>query len=207
MTTSNKHWNAIFSAKADPELGWYESDTSQTFKFLDLIPQSEVATIFLPGAGTSMLVDELLDRGHQLILNDISDEALGKLKKRIGVNKGRLTWLHHDISKPLPSSIPLADMWIDRAVLHFLLDEDDIQGYFVNLRSAIHPGGYVLMAEFSLTGAPKCAGLELHRYSVEELTERMGTEFELVRHENYTFVDPFGGFRPYIYALYRRSKG
>ena len=81
MTTSNKHWNAIFSAKTDSELGWHESDTSQTFKFLDLIPQNETTTVFLPGAGTSVLVDELLARGHQLILNEISDEALDKLKK------------------------------------------------------------------------------------------------------------------------------
>ena len=86
MSTSNKHWNAIFSSKSDPELGWHESDTSQTFKFLDLISRSEITTVFLPGAGTSMLVDELLSRGHQLILNDISDEALAKLKKRTGMN-------------------------------------------------------------------------------------------------------------------------
>ncbi len=207
MTTSSKHWNAIFSAKTDSELGWHESDISQTFKFLDLIPQSETTTVFLPGAGTSVLVDELLARGHQLILNDISDEALDKLEKRIGMNKDRLTWLHHDISKPLPSGIPQADIWIDRAVLHFLLEESDIQGYFANLHSAIHPGGYALLAEFSTTGAPKCAGLELHRYSVEEMTERMGAEFELVKHEDYTFINPFGDPRPYIYALYRKNNG
>jgi hypothetical protein len=207
MTTSNKHWNAIFSAKTDSELGWHESDTSQTFKFLDLIPQNETTAVFLPGAGTSVLVDELLARGHQLILNDISDEALNKLKKRIGMTKDKLTWLHHDISKPLPSGIPLADIWIDRAVLHFLLEESDIQGYFSNLHSAIHPGGYALLAEFSTTGAPKCAGLELHRYSVEEMTERMGAEFELVKHEDYTFINPFGDPRPYIYALYRKNNG
>ncbi|NOY14524.1 MAG: class I SAM-dependent methyltransferase, partial [Deltaproteobacteria bacterium] len=121
MSTTNQHWNAIFSAKSDPELGWYESDASQTLKFFDLIPQRENATVFLPGAGTSVLVDELLVRGHALILNDISDEALITLKNRIGTND-RLTWLHHDISKPLPDGIPPADVWIDRAVLHFLLE-------------------------------------------------------------------------------------
>ena len=47
MTTSNQHWNAIFSAKRDPELGWYERDAAQTLKFLDLIPESRTATIFL----------------------------------------------------------------------------------------------------------------------------------------------------------------
>ncbi|MEK6726186.1 MAG: class I SAM-dependent methyltransferase [Deltaproteobacteria bacterium] len=207
MTTPNQHWNAIFSTKTDPELGWYESEVSQTLKFLDLIPQSQTTTVFLPGAGTTALVDELLDRGYDIILNDISNEALNKLKDRIGMNEDRLTWIHHDISKPLPDGIPQADIWIDRAVLHFLLEEADIKGYFSNLHSAIRPGGYALLAEFSTMGAPECAGLELHRYSIEEITRRMGAEFELVKHEDYTFINPFGDPRPYIYGLYRKNNG
>ena len=206
MTTPNEHWNAIFSTKADPELGWYEKDASQTLKFLDLIPQSEFATVFLPGAGTSVLVDELLARGHEIILNDVSDEALNKLKNRVGMHD-RLTWLYHDISKPLPDDIPQADIWIDRAVLHFLLKEEDIKGYFANLRSAIRQGGYALLAEFSTTGVPKCAGLELHRYSIDEMNKCMGAEFQLVTHEGYTYINPFGDPRPYIYALYRKTNG
>jgi hypothetical protein len=206
MTTRNKHWNAIFSSKADPELGWYEKDVSQTLKFLDQIPQSESTTVFIPGAGTSVLVDELLGRGHQIVLNDISDEALSKLRNRIGTNN-RLTWLHHDISKPLPDDIYQTDIWIDRAVLHFLLEEEDIQGYFDNLRSVVNKGGYVLLAQFSTAGAPKCAGLELHRYSIEEMTMRIGVKFELVNYEYYTYINPLGDPRLYVYALYKKHNG
>ena len=50
-------------------------------------------------------------------------------------------------------------------------------------------------------GAPKYAGLELHRYSIAATTRRMGSGFELVRHEEYTYINPFGAPRPYIYAL------
>lgn len=204
MTEKNKHWNAIFSTKADHELGWYEKDVSQTLKFLDQIPKHKNSTIFLPGAGTSTLVDALLTRKHKLILNDISDEALDKLRDRIGTNS-RLTWVHHDISKPLPDHIPQTDIWIDRAVLHFLLEEADIQGYFDNLQSITSQGGYVLLAEFSTMGAPKCAGLELHRYTIEEMSMRMGNTFELVNHEDYTYINPFGESRPYIYGLYKKT--
>lgn len=204
MTTPNQHWNAIFSTKADPELGWYEGDVAQTLKFLDFIPQTKAPTIFLPGAGTSILVDALLSRGARRILNDISDEALKKLRDRIGSHLDRLSWLHHDISKPLPDGLPPADIWIDRAVLHFLLDETQIAGYFDNLRSALRPGGYALLAEFSIPGAPKCAGLDVHRYSVAEMAERLGQGFELVRQEDFTFINPAGDPRPYVYALFRR---
>ena len=205
MTTPNQHWNAIFSSKTDQELGWYERDAAQTLKFLELIPESRTAMIFLAGAGTSVLVDELVSRGSRLILNDISDEALKKLKKRIGNNQDGVTWLHHDISKPIPDGLPQADIWIDRAVLHFLLDEAEIEGYFRNLRSLLRQGGFALLAEFSTTGAPKCAGLALHRYSVEELTARLGEGFDLIKHEDYTFINPFGDPRPYVYALYKRK--
>ena len=205
MTTPNQHWNAIFSSKTDPELGWYERDAAQTLKFLDLIPENHTAMIFFPGAGTSVLVDELVSRRSRLILNDISDEALKKLKKRIGNDQDGVTWLHHDISKPIPDGHPQVDIWIDRAVLHFLLDEAEIEGYFRNLRSLLRQGGFALLAEFSTTGAPKCAGLGLHRYSVEELTERLGDRFDLIKHEDYTFINPFGDPRPYVYALYKRK--
>jgi methyltransferase family protein len=205
MTTANQHWNAIFSSKSDPELGWYERDAAQTLKFLHLIPESRTATIFLPGAGTSVLVDELLSRGFRLILNDISDEALKKLKKRIGNKQEGVTWLHHDISKPIPDGLPQVDIWIDRAVLHFLLDDVEIEGYFSNLRSLLRQGGFALLAEFSTTGVPMCAGLDVHRYSVEELTTRLGKGFDLITHEEYTFINPFGDPRPYVYALYKRK--
>ena len=205
MTIPNQHWNTIFSTKADSELGWYERDAAQTLKFLDLIPESRTATIFLPGAGTSVLVDELVSRGSRLILNDISDEALKKLKKRIGHHPDRVTWLHHDISRPIPAGLPQVDIWIDRAVLHFLLDDAEIEGYFRNLRSLLRQGGFALLAEFSTTGAPKCAGLDLHRYSVEELTARLGEGFDLIKHEDYTFINPFSDPRPYVYALYKRK--
>ena len=206
MNTRNDHWNAVFSAKSDAELGWYEDDVSQTLKFLDQIPGHEPITIFVPGAGTSLLVDKLLAQGHRLILNDISDAALDKLRQRLAADNDTI-WLHHDISKPLPDTLPQVDVWIDRAVLHFLVEESDIEAYFANLNAAMVPGGYVLLAEFSTQGVAKCAGLNVHRYSVEEMTRRMGKQFQLISHEYYTYTNPGGEPRPYVYALYRRHDG
>lgn len=80
-----------------------------------------------------------------------------------------------------------------------------LRGYFDNLRSVLKASGHALFAEFSLAGAPKCAGLTLHRYSVEELSERLGPSFALVWQGDHTYVNPWGEPRPYLYALYRRS--
>ena len=206
MKSSSKHWDAIFSATDDQKLGWFEKDASKTFELLQRIPQWENSTVFLPGAGTSVLIDELLSRGVKLVLNDISAEALNRVKSKLGEKSKTIVWLCQDIAQTLQETIPDIDIWIDRAVLHFLTDEDDIEGYFDNVKSKLKVAGYIMFAEFSKSGAEKCAGLTLHRYSVEELSENLGPSFELVEHFDHTYINPAGEPRPYVYALYKRQK-
>ncbi|OGV74412.1 MAG: methyltransferase type 12 [Lentisphaerae bacterium RIFOXYB12_FULL_65_16] len=206
MTSTRDHWNTIFSSTEDQELGWYEHNARQTMEMLENVPGWNAATVFLPGAGTTVLVEELIAHGCKLVLNDVSSEALNRLKERLGNKSHGIVWNCQDISRPLDSGVPKVDLWVDRAVLHFLLDEGDIRGYLGNLSATLRLGGYVMFAEFSTTGAPKCAGLDLHRYSLEELTERLGAGYTLVSHTDYTFVNPFGDPRPYVYALFHRNK-
>ena len=206
MKSSSKHWDAIFSVTEDPKLGWYEKDTSQTLELLNHIPKWKNSTVFLPGAGTSVLIEELLSKGVKLVLNDISIEALNQVKGRLGDECKDIIWLCQDIAKPIKDAISDVNIWIDRAVLHFLTDEDDIKGYFENVKSTLNVGGYAIFAEFSKTGASKCAGLKLHRYSIEEISENLGSSFSIVSHFDYTYINPFGDSRPYIYTLYKRDK-
>ncbi|NOZ75177.1 MAG: class I SAM-dependent methyltransferase [FCB group bacterium] len=205
MKSSDKHWDKIFSATEDSKLGWYEKDASKSFELLDDIPGWEQATLFLPGVGTSGLIEELLSRGATLVLNDISREALNRVKRRLGARDQGITWLCQDIARPIRQTIPEIDIWLDRAVLHFLTDEDDVTGYFENVKATLKTGGYAIFAEFSKTGSPKCAGLTLHRYSVEELSERLGSSFRLITHFDHVYINPHGDPRPYIYALFQRE--
>ena len=204
MKSSSKHWDAIFSATDDQKLGWFEKDASKTFELMQHIPQWENSTVFLPGAGTSVLIDELLSRGVKLVLNDISAEALNQVKRKLREKSKTIVWLCQDIAQTLQETIPDIDIWIDRAVLHFLTDEDDIEGYFDNVKSKLKVAGYIMFAEFSKSGAEKCAGLTLHRYSVEELSENLGPSFKLIAHFDHTYINPTGDPRPYVYALYKR---
>ncbi|MDT8380154.1 MAG: class I SAM-dependent methyltransferase [Desulfotignum sp.] len=206
MTSIKNHWDNIFSQTDNTKLGWYEKDTSQTFKLLSEIPRIEQATVFVPGAGTSILIDDLIPRVKKLILNDISDEALNQVRQRLKEGTEKILWLCQDIAQPIKEPITEIDIWVDRAVLHFLTNENDIKGYFENLKSTLKIGGHAMFAEFSLVGAPKCAGLTLHRYSIDELSSNLGTSFKIVSHFDYTYINPFGDPRPYIYALFKREK-
>ncbi|NQU39539.1 MAG: class I SAM-dependent methyltransferase [Lentisphaerae bacterium] len=205
MKSRAGHWDQIFSGTEDDQLGWYEASAAPTLALMATVPGWQSSTVFLPGAGTSVLIEELLSEGVPLVLNDISRTALEKLKKRLGVRGSAVHWLCQDIAQSLPSDLPPVDIWVDRAVLHFLIDEADIEGYFTNLRSTLRRGGYALFAEFSKEGAAKCAGLDLHRYSVEELSSRLGDAFELKAAFDHTYINPGGDPRPYIYALYKRT--
>lgn len=208
MSELNQHWNQIFDNKQGDELGWFEDDISQTLKFVDQMSLSAPSRIFIPGAGTSQLVDKLYADCHQLLLNDLSDSALAQLKERLIQDHDRennAEYLVQDISQPLNIEADSIDAWIDRAVFHFLLNENAIQGYFNNLKSAVKKGGYVLLAEFSKQGDKKCAGLGVHQYDLKEMQQRLGSGFQLIAAEEFEFINPFGDSRPYIYGLFKRQ--
>ncbi|MDF7824208.1 class I SAM-dependent methyltransferase [Pontiellaceae bacterium B12227] len=204
MASTSEHWNNIYQDTEECRLGWYEDHPSTTLELLNQIPGWENTTIFLPGAGTSLLVDYLLDAGARLVLNDLSSVALRLLKERLGDRGVRAEWICQNIAYPLGASVAEVDIWIDRAVLHFLTDEHDIGGCFRNIRTKLKVGGHALFAEFLPNGVSRCADLELHGYSLEELLERLGEDFEPVDHFEHTYIGPDGESRPYIYSLFKR---
>lgn len=197
------HWNNIFEKTEDKKLGWWEDDTSQTLKFLKDLDIYSNKNIFLAGAGTSILVDEIIKMSSNLILNDISDVALKKLKNRLK-NFENIEFFQQDLSKFFKTKD--IDIWIDRAVLHFLLDEKDIENYFENLKINLKKGGYVLFAQFRKGGATSCASLDKKQYDLEEFSKRLKDDFELIKNEEYDYINPFGNKKEYIYALYKKIK-
>lgn len=205
MKTLTEHWNEIFRKIDEDKLGWYEEDFSQTIKFFNLIPKWESLKIFVAGVGTSKLIELLLKSNAELVLNELSSEAIERAKNKYSDKTRPVKWLCHDISKPLPTDVNDIDIWFDRAVLHFLIDDNSVEQYFRNVNTAVNIGGYAIFAEFSKTGAARCAGLDVRRYDVRDLETRL-TAFELIENEEYTYINPKGESRPYIYTLFKRIK-
>lgn len=195
-----KHWDNIFNTSNEDILGWFEKDFTQTKKFLEKIENIEYSTVFVSGAGVSKITDILAKREAKTILNDISKEALKTLESRI--QNLNVEYFLHDISKPFEKE---CDLWMDRAVLHFLIEEEHIQQYFKNLKNSLSKNGYVLFAQYTKGTATKCATLPLHQYSIEEFQSRLGDEFSLICSENYEYTMPNGSDRLYIYALFKRD--
>jgi hypothetical protein len=198
------HWNQIYSQKENPELGWYESDGQVTIDFLgNLLTTQQV--IVLPGAGTSTLVPTLVQQGHKLILNDLSDAALEKLKSELNSAQNSIEYVVNDLGLALNDwTFNKSSLWIDRAVLHFLTQTEQIKNYFDRLKDSVQKDGFIMLAEFTYGGAEKCAALPIKQWNVSEMQDQLGEEFKLVKSMNYTFVNPRGEDRLYVYGLFKR---
>ena len=202
-----KHWNSAYLNTKRENLGWYEEKSEQTLALIHETKLPKNATILNVGSGSSILIDDLLEDGFSnIIANDLSEESLKSLKHRFAENE-KVKFIIDNLLNPSKlNELKNIDLWNDRAVLHFFLKEEEITAYFNLLKKVLKPNGFVIIAVFSKKGAEKCCGLPLKRYDLEMLENELGTNFELIKSFNYTFLNPFGSEKPYIYALFQRKK-
>lgn len=206
-TNHPDHWNRVYAEKASETLGWYEARPDTTLSLLQSCGLPLTAQILLAGAGTSTLVDHLLDLGYLgLIAADLSAVALEKLKQRLGARAERVQWVVDDLSasQHLGDYAGQVDLWQDRAVLHFLLSEAQREAYRQLLYSLLKPGGYALIACFAPGTAERCSGLPIRQYSASELADWLGPEFVLKTHLEETYTMPSGDLRLFTHALFQR---
>jgi hypothetical protein len=198
------HWENVYQNKPNEKLGWYEIDLSPSLKLIDKAGIDRTAKIINIGAGNTTLIDELLKLNYtNIIATDISETALNKLAERL--NSNSVEYVVDDLTHPtLLNNIEKIDLWIDRAVLHFLTEEKDQNTYFNLLKDKVKIGGYVLLAQFNLNGAEKCSGLPVKRYDKNSLANKLGTNFKLIDSFDYIYTMPSGDKRPYIYTLFER---
>lgn len=202
------HWNKVYNNKVDEELGWFESDPKMTWKLIEACQLDKHARILNVGAGTSRLIDLLIENGFDnTIANDLSDSALSKLQKHIlDTFQVHLECIVDDLTAPEKlTKIAPVNLWIDRAVLHFFLRPEEQDSYFNLIKTLVASKGFVIIAVFSLDGADTCSNLPLHRYDAHMLKEKLGSEFQLLSSFNHTFITPSGAERPYIYTLFQRN--
>jgi len=196
-----QHWNDVYAAPAD-SLGWYEPESST----LALVtghssPQQSVIDV---GGGESHLVDHLLDLGYDdITVLDLSAVALDRAQRRLGTRAQQVTWIQGDVTSFAPERT--WDVWHDRAVFHFLVDENRRDEYRAVLRRSLAPDGVVVVATFALAGPPRCAGLPVAHYDPTSLAAEFTADFEPIT------VDELaparvgeGDQRPYVAGVFAR---
>lgn len=203
-----KHWDNAYEKSPITNLGWYEENPLPSLQLIEDCNLPKEALIFNAGAGATTLIGELLAKGYvNIVVNDISSAALKELENHLPPYKNAyIQFLVDDLTNPSELlKLKNIDLWHDRAVLHFFTEQNQQKAYFDLLKKAVKPKGYVILAEFNLEGAKKCSGLDVFNYNEEMLQERLGTDFELLKSFDYTYIQPSGNTRAYVYTLFQRK--
>jgi len=199
-SSSPAHWNRSFAstpAGDHTSRGWYQSTADPSwFMIGDADPAMPAVDV---GAGASVWVDEALARGwSDLTVVDWSPVALGLSQARLGSRAGAVTWIETDALTWTPPRT--YGLWHDRAVLHFLLKDDDRASYREVLREATKPGSVVVIGGFGPTGPEMCAGLPVRRQSVADFEALFGTEFTIEQSFEQSHVRPDKDTQEYLWV-------
>ena len=200
------HWDTVYRTKRPNEVSWYQPDPALSLAFIRRAVPDLSASIIDVGGGASSLADRLLQLGYSdVTVLDISDAALELGRARLGETASRVSWIAGDVlSAPLPDAG--FDLWHDRAVFHFLIDENDRSAYVARVRRALRPDGAVVIATFGEDGPTRCSGLPVARYSADALHAEFGREFQLVDSAREQHVTPAAITQSFVYCVFRRAR-
>ncbi len=202
METSKSHWENVYQTKKSDQVSWFQSHLSKSLELIEGSGLHKNARMIDVGGGASTLADDLLAKDYSdLTVLDISGEALNQSKKRLGEKSKQIAWIEDDILKAdLPKRA--FDLWHDRAVFHFLTKAEARKAYLEVLKQSLKPGGFVMIASFSLEGPPKCSGLEVMRYSPQTMSQELGPGFSLIKTCSERHQTPFDTFQNFVYCLF-----
>ncbi len=199
MSTA-EHWDQIYADRPTEELGWYEPAPSTLALVTEhCAPEDPVIDV---GAGTSGLTQALLALGYEdLTVLELSQVALDRARSRLGSRAELVRWIHADVTAFEPDRT--WQLWHDRAVFHFLVDQEQRDAYRSTAHRALAPGGVLVVATFGADAPDHCAGLPVSRYDPDSLAAAFAPEFEVVSVET---VGPasavLGDQRAYIAGVF-----
>lgn len=203
MAKEANRWEGIYRSKEEAETSWYE-DRPQVS--LDLIAETGAGkdeALVDVGAGSSRLVDCLLEQGFRRItVLDLSDTALAKVRSRLPPDAS-VEWV---VGNVLPwHPLRRFDVWHDRAAFHFLTEAADQNAYLRLMDRALRPGGHAIIGTFALDGPASCSGLQVVRYDATLLSERLGDAYRLVKSVNHEHRTPWGSGQRFHFGLFQKS--
>jgi ubiquinone/menaquinone biosynthesis C-methylase UbiE len=198
------HWDSVYASRKPNEVIWYQTRLEKSLELILATDVDKNAGFIDLGGGASTLVDDLLASGFtNLTVLDISSAAIQAAQARLGARAKEVTWLEADVTRTrLPEQG--YDVWHDRAVFHFLTDAEDRRRYASAVDRAVKPGGHVIVATFGPRGPLQCSGLDIARYTPEQLYGEFGGGYALQRSITENHVTPTGKHQEFIYCYCRK---
>ena len=198
---NKKHWENIYQKKEIDGVSWYQKVPIESLQLIKKYSISNSDKIIDIGCGKSFLADNLLELNYTNIsLVDISSNALKEVKERLQ-NKS-LNFIETDILNF--NSNDKYDIWHDRAVFHFITDSEGIKKYISLCNEYINKEGVLIIGTFAEDGPLKCSGLEIKRYSVDQISDLFKETFELVESFKMLHKTPFDTEQSFSFCVLRK---
>ena len=196
---AKSHWEDIYKRKMPNEVSWTQEIPQTSIDFIESFDLPTTSEIIDVGGGESKFIDYLLSKGYENItVLDISKNAIEKAKTRIGVNSDKVKWVVTDINEFIPNN--KFDFWHDRAVFHFLTNQESILKYSKMVSS--YARNFVV-GTFSTEGPKKCSGLDICQYDEISITKTFETpNFKKVESKRVNHETPFGTIQNFIFCSF-----
>ena len=202
---TQQHWQNVYATKDEVQTSWFRPHLDASLRLIDGLGLPANASFIDVGAGRSTLVDDLLTRGFRDVTAlDIAPAALAQSRRRMGLAGDLVRWINADIfSASLPGT--RFDLWHDRAVFHFLVDEREQARYVELAAHSVRDRGYLVVATFAPEGPDRCSNLPVCRYDAAGLAARFAPAFVPVADGREEHRTPGGLVQPFTYVLLRKA--
>ena len=198
---NKSHWENIYKTKKIDGVSWFQETPYESIDLIQKFSTTNSDKIIDIGCGKGFLADNLLKLNYENItLVDISLNALKEVKERL--NNERLKFIETDVlNLKLEQSF---DIWHDRAVFHFITEKEDVEKYISICNKYIGIGGKLIIGTFAEDGPLKCSGLEIKRYSINNLKELFKENFEFIEGFKKLHSTPFDTEQSFTFCVFRK---
>ena len=197
------HWENIYQNKNEDEVSWFQKTPNTSIEIINSIKIKKQSKIIDVGSGRSRLFKNLIELGYNnLTYLDISESAAKKSKIFLGEQSKNIEWIVEDVLNFEPKQN--FDVWHDRAVFHFLTDQNQIKKYVDLVSRNISNNGYLIIGAFSEQGPLKCSGLEVSRYSESLIKTTFIESFTLLNSFKIDHSTPFNTTQNFLFSVLKK---
>lgn len=196
------HWDRAY-ALGDHTRSWFQEEAAPSVAAFDAAGVTPADSVIDVGGGASRLVEGLLDLGFDdVTVLDVSPAAIQIARTRAGLRAARVTWLVTDLLEWIPTRTYA--VWHDRAVLHFLVTDEDQRRYAAALDRATEPGSVAVIAGFAPDGPTQCSGLPTARHDEVSLAALVGPKWELASSGREVHRTPNDAEQSFLWTTFHR---
>ena len=195
------HWEKIYQTKKNDGVSWFQETPTESIELIKKYSSKSSEKIIDVGCGKGFLADNLLEsKFKDITLVDISSNALSEINNRL--KNQYLSFIETDILDF--NSDYKYDIWHDRAVFHFITENKSIDKYISLCNNYINRDGTLIIGTFAEDGPLKCSGLEIKRYSINDLVNLFKENFELAEGFKMLHKTPFDTQQSFTFCVFKK---